>query len=237
MTRDDAHRLEVLMVEDDAALRGTLASHLSSAGMQVTDVADFTTALDHVRRSAPDVAVLDINLPDGSGLTLCRTLREVYGTAPGIMMLTGLGSEDDVIRGLDEGADDYLIKPCRPREVVARVRALARRALVSQTPRPAIASGDLVVDMAAHRATVDGRALDLTVMEFALLRTLASEPDRVFARLDLLSAVWGTTVAGYARNVDCHVARLRRKLADAGATPVPIRTVRGVGYAFTPEAQ
>ncbi|MFO0648222.1 MAG: response regulator transcription factor [Polyangiales bacterium] len=235
MALRDSPTLEVLVVEDDAPLRGVLEAHLRSAGMSVTGAPDFATASAHVTRAAPDVAVLDINLPDGSGLTLCRALRARYGAAPGVMMLTGLGAEDDVIAGLEGGADDYIVKPCRPREVVARVRALARRALVSPSARPPVVTGNLVVDATAHCASVDGAPLDLTVMEFSLLQTLASDPERVFARIELLAAVWGTSVAGYARNVDCHVARLRRKLAEAGAEPLPIRTVRGVGYSFAPE--
>ena len=155
MSVSDPARLPLLLVEDDAPLRAIVAAHLRGAGCEVMEAFDFATACDLLARGAPDVAVLDINLPDGSGLTLCRDLRARFGAAPGIMTLTGLGSEDDVIAGLEDGADDYLIKPCRPREVVARVRALARRALVTPSTRPPVlAAGNLSIDAGQHRASV-----------------------------------------------------------------------------------
>ena len=150
-------------------------------------------------------------------------------------MLTARGEEADVVLGFAQGADDYVVKPCRPREVVARVNALARRVMPSRNEAAEVLTfGRLRIDSARRTVTVDGSALGLTPMEFALLHYLAGNPGRVSPRLELLRSLWKTQVESYARNVDCHVTRLRRKLEESGLRPAPLRTVHGVGYVFEP---
>lgn len=184
-----------------------------------------------VAEEPPDIVVLDWMLPLMSGLDVCRQLRRQSATrAIPIVMLTARGEEGDRIRGLDSGADDYVTKPFSPRELVARVRAVLRRA------RPALAEeqlsfADIVMDLAAHRVTRAGRRVHLGPTEFRLLRYLLEHPGRVFSREQLLDAVWGSDVYVEPRTVDVHIRRLRRALnAERGADP--IRTVRSAGYAL-----
>jgi DNA-binding response OmpR family regulator len=237
----DSPSLDVLIVEDDDAARAVLAHHLGAERWSVRAVADGAAALEAVRERAPDVVVLDVMLPGACGLEICAALRALSSPSPGVLMLTARDGEADVILGFDSGADDYVVKPCRPREIIARVRALGRRVGQSSRPPPdardedrAVVHGALHIDPRARRALVADKALRLTPKEFELLVLLASEPSRVHSRVDLLERVWDSTHAGYARNVDCHVTRLRRKLEAAGLCPAPIETVHGTGYRFVP---
>ena len=216
----------VLLVEDDRALREVTAHHLAEAGHDVEAVGDGEAALaafDH-RRAA--VVVLDLMLPGRSGLDVCRELRTRCAT-PGVVMITARGSEADMVTGLDAGADDYVVKPFAPRVLLARIAALIRRL---GGAAPVQRWGDIVVDGDARRAVVGGAPLPLTPTELALLGVLVAAPGRVFSRRELLERVFATSHDGYARNVDCHVTRLRRKLEAAGLTPAPIHNVRGAGY-------
>jgi DNA-binding response OmpR family regulator len=226
----------VLLVEDDAALREVIELHLRAEGWDVEAVGDGRDALARAAARLPDVVVLDIMLPGADGIEVCRTLRAVYHPSPGVVMVTAKDSEIDVILGFDVGADDYVVKPCRPKEVVARVRALARRVrpllAARATPQSAVVRGAITVDEAAHEARVGAELLKLTPTEFAILATLARAPEKVFSRVELLRTIFDTDHDGYARNVDCHVNRLRRKLEGAGLSEPPIRTVHGVGYRF-----
>ncbi len=224
--------LAVLVVEDDAPLRELLAKHLAAEGWAVRAVGDGEAALAECEARRPDVVALDLSLPGRSGLEVCTELRLRFHPSPGVIMVTARASELDVVLGFEHGADDYVVKPCRPRELVARVKALARRIFGDDGTRPpeAIAVGALRIEPAARRAAAGSRPLKLTATEFALLAELMRAPDRVHTRGDLLRRVFDSTHEGYARNVDCHVARLRRKLEAAGLAPAPIETVHGVGY-------
>lgn len=229
--------LAVLLVEDDVALRDVLTLHLAAQpGWSVRAVGDGDAALAACAEALPDVVVLDVMLPKRSGLEVCAALRALYHPSPGVVMVTARAEEVDVIVGFEVGADDYVIKPCRPREIVARIRALARRVQTPSTPPPPaatpIARGALAIELEPRRATVAGTPVKLTPTEHALLVELAGTPDVVHSRAQLLERVFDTTHDGYARNVDCHVARLRRKLELAGLEPAPIETVVGVGYRF-----
>jgi DNA-binding response OmpR family regulator len=231
---DGAMTADVLIVEDDDALREVLRIHLSADGLAVRAAPDGEIALAMCDERRPAVAVLDVMLPGRSGLEVCVALRERFDPSPGVLVLTARGDEADVLLGFDSGADDYVLKPCRPREVVARVRALLRRVEPHHdgAHEEAIVHGPLRIIPAQRAALVDGRPLRLTATELDLLALVARHPSRIFTRVELLEAVWRTKHAGYARNVDCHVARLRRKLEAAGLGPAAIETVHGAGYRF-----
>lgn len=227
--------LDVLLVEDDPSLREVLAIHFGAEGWLVRATGDGLDAIARCRVAVPHVAVLDVSLPGASGIEICQHLRSGYSPAPGVVMVTARGSEVDVLLGLDVGADDYVVKPCRPREVVARVRALARRVrpeLAGALSTGVRALGPLVIDTGAMRVTVRSVEVKLTATELSLLAELSSRPDVVHPRAELLRSVFGLTHEGYARNVDCHVARLRKKLEVAGLGECPIHTVHGIGYRF-----
>lgn len=217
----------VLLVEDDRALREVTAHHLTGAGYVVEAVGDGEAALEVYEQRRAGVVVLDLMLPGRSGLDVCRELRARYAPTPGVVMITARGSEADMVTGLDAGADDYVVKPFSPRLLIARVAALFRRV---GSPAAVHRWGELEVDGDAHRASLAGAPLALTPTELALLSVLVAAPDRVFTRRELLERVFSTNHDGYARNVDCHVTRLRRKLEAAGLSPAPIHGVRGAGY-------
>lgn len=228
-------KLSVLLVEDDAPLAHALSVNLAAEGWSVRTAHTGASALEALRASVPDVVLLDRMLPDGDGLSLCGALRDARPT-PGLIVLTARASEADVVLGLDEGADDYVVKPCRPRELVARVRAVLRRRAPATGPSDVITLGTLRIDSVRRQAWVGNHELVLTPTEHELLVVLTREPGRVYARIELLSAVFDSTHAGYARNVDCHVARLRRKLTAAGLEPNPIKTMHRMGYRFEVQA-
>jgi two-component system response regulator BaeR len=217
----------VLLVEDDVALREVTAHHVASAGYDVTAVGDGESALESCEHRRPGVVVLDLMLPGRSGLDVCRELRGRYSPTPGVVMITARGSDADLITGFDAGADDYVVKPFAPQVLLARLTALVRRLGATMA---SMRWGTIEVDSEAHRALVDGAPLALTPTELALLAVLVAAPGRVFSRRELLERVFSTSHDGYARNVDCHVTRLRRKLESAGLTPAPIHGVRGAGY-------
>jgi len=230
------HR-SILVVEDDDALRDVLVMTLSDEGFEVRAVGDGEAALAACAERLPDLVVLDVMLPMRGGIEACALLRRTYSPSPGVVMVSARGAELDVVLGLDVGADDYVLKPCRPRELVARVHAVARR-LGPLRGVPAvsgredvIARGELRIDELERKVRVLDTELTLTPSEFALLVFLARHPGRVFTRLELLEQVFDTSLEAYSRNVDSHIARIRKKLEQAGMSP-PIRTVHGVGYAF-----
>jgi DNA-binding response OmpR family regulator len=233
--------LDVLIVEDDTSLREVLSLHLQAERWTVRGAGSADEALAACAERKPDVVVLDIMLPGGrSGIEVCAALRALYDPSPGVVMLTARDREVDVILGFEVGADDYVIKPCRPREVVARVGALGRRvqALGRATASDAVIErGTIRIDLEARRAAVAGVEVRLTPTELDLLALLARTPDKVYTRMQLLERIWESAHEGYARNVDCHVTRVRRKLEAAGLEPAPIQTVHGTGYRFvTPRA-
>ena len=219
----------VLIVEDEPDIRDLLAFHLEREGYHVTRSRTGADALRRVRARPPDLILLDLMLPELGGLDVCRRLRQDPRTASvPIVMLTARGEEVDRILGLELGADDYIVKPFSPKEVVARVRAVLRRAGARDGAAPVV-SGRLVIDPDRHTVQVDAAAIELTPKEFDLLRALAEARGRVLSREFLLDRVWGYASAGEieSRTVDVHVRRLRMKLGDEGQR---ITTVKGVGY-------
>ncbi|WP_223360240.1 response regulator transcription factor [Leifsonia sp. ZF2019] len=215
----------VLIVEDEPTISELERLYLGGAGFGVHVETDGRKALDAVVRLRPTAIVLDIGLPGLDGIEVCRTLRGRGDWTP-VVFVTARDDEVDRIVGLELGADDYVTKPFSPRELVARVRGLVRRASGAIAGDVTIL-GPVSVDSARRRVEVDGRRIDLTATEFDLLAHLASQPGRVFTREQLLSSVWGVADYSSSRTVDVHVAQLRLKLGEAAGA---IRTVRGVGY-------
>ncbi|OLV16415.1 winged helix-turn-helix domain-containing protein [Deinococcus marmoris] len=218
----------VLIVDDDPAILEILHAYLSGEGYEVLQASDGHQARELLPRA--DLAILDWMLPWVSGLDLAREARAAGLELP-LLMLTARGEEEDKLRGLALGVDDYVVKPFSPREVMARVHALLRRAGV----RHEIHSGDLDLDLRARRAKLAGQPLELSKLEYDLLSTFAQHPGLVWTRERLLERVWGHDFPSTARVVDVHVTALRRKLGDNADAPRYIETVRGVGYRFREE--
>ncbi|GAA2201670.1 response regulator transcription factor [Sinomonas flava] len=219
----------VLVVEDEAAIADLERLYLARAGYGVHVERDGAAALARVRQLRPVAIVLDVGLPGLDGVEVCRRLREEGDWTP-IIFVTARDDEVDRVLGLELGADDYLTKPFSPRELVARVRGILRRAAGPQAP-PVLAVGRVRLDLGRRTAEADGRPVALTAMEFDLLAYLMSQPGRVFSREQLIAAVWGQADYGGGRTVDVHVAQLRAKLGEAS----PLRTSRGVGYSAADE--
>ncbi|WP_433870094.1 response regulator transcription factor [Saccharopolyspora sp. CA-218241] len=222
----------IVLAEDDPKQAELVRRYLVREGHSVAVVADGDAALREVRRHEPELLVLDVMLPRLDGLDACRALRRESGVP--VLMLTARSTEDDMVRGLDSGADDYLTKPFSPRELVARVRALLRRAR-----RPAEATGrvhrvgTLSVDPVRHEVHVDGRAVDCTPGEFRLLEALAAQAERVFTREQLLERLHGYDRDITGRAIDVHVTNLRKKIEPRPRRPVRLVTVYGIGYKLT----
>jgi two-component system, OmpR family, response regulator RegX3 len=226
-----AETRRILLVEDEKTIRTTVGAYLEREGYWVTPAADGQIALDEFAKHRFDLVVLDLMLPRVSGEDVCRAIRDSSDVP--IIMLTAKGEEEDRITGLELGADDYLVKPFSPRELVARVRALLRRAHVESEPqRDRLVFDDLVIDVAGHKAFLGGEELDLTASEFKLLTTLSRYPGRVYSRMELVEKVLGYDFEGYERTIDSHVKNLRAKLDDDPREPRFIYTVHGVGYRF-----
>ncbi|GAA5513030.1 alkaline phosphatase synthesis transcriptional regulatory protein PhoP [Deinococcus carri] len=219
----------ILIVDDDPAILEILGAYLRAEGHTVLEARD--GAAGQSRLAEADLAVLDWMLPGTSGLELARRQRRDHPDFP-ILLLTARGEEEDKLRGLEVGADDYVTKPFSPREVVARVRALLRRARLQDS----VSSGGLHLDERTRTASLDGQELALSRLEFDLLLTLARHPGFVWSRDRLLERVWGADFPGVERVVDVHMAGLRRKLGEQPEQPRFIETVRGVGYRFREEA-
>jgi two-component system response regulator RegX3 len=230
-----AGRRTILMVEDETSITEPLAEALDREGFDTRVAGTAADALTAAEEQMPDLVLLDVMLPDGSGYDVCRTLRE-RSRVP-IIMLTARGEETDRIVGLELGADDYIVKPFSAREVAARIRAVLRRAGESAAappvPRPdALEVGPIRVDPARRMASAHGNSLDLTRKEFELLELLMREAGSVLTRERLIDEVWDTNWFGSTKTLDVHVSSLRRKLGDDSANPRFIHTVRGVGFRF-----
>lgn len=225
----------ILVVDDEAALLTLVRYNLEKDGFEVGEAVDGEEAMLMIRERRPDLVLLDWMLPRLSGIEVCRRVRRQADTQNlPIIMLTARGEESDRVRGLDCGADDYVVKPFSPSELVARVRAVLRRlrpAFESET----IEYGGIAMDLAEYRVTRDGEAIRLAPTEFRLLRHFMENPGRVFSREQLLDAVWGREIYLEPRTVDVHVRRLRKSL-NAGGRPDIIRTVRATGYALDEQA-
>lgn len=228
-----ADPLRVLVVEDEAPLAQVIAGYLRREGFEPSIALDGPSAVEQARRDRPDLVVLDVMLPGLDGIEVCRRLRTF--TDAYVIMLTARDEEVDKIVGLSVGADDYVVKPFSPRELIARIRAMLRRPRASGDSGAAPAGGtvtfgDVSIDPEGRRVSREGEPIELTRTEFDLLATLAAHPTMVFTRRQLLDQVWGDGWFGDDHVVDVHIAHLRAKLGDSGAQPTYIRTVRGVGY-------
>jgi DNA-binding response OmpR family regulator len=229
----------VLVVDDDAATRGFLDVNLAADRFAPITAPSAEEALALLRQARPDAAVVDVGLPGMSGLDLVGAIRDGGPDQPWdaglpILLLSGEGTPHSVVRGIERGADDYVVKPFHYPEVVARLGALIRRSR-GATVREEIRVGPLAIDRHARRAAVSGRTVDLSAKEFALLCALAKDPRRVLSKADLLREVWGYRSAARTRTVDSHASRLRRKLAECGGGERLVVNVWGVGYRLLPE--
>ena len=228
-TGSEARR--ILLVEDEKAIRDAVAAYLERAGYWVTPDADGQEADDAFSLHQFDLVILDLMLPKLPGEKVCRIIRDTSDVP--IIMLTAKGEVEDRIVGLELGADDYLIKPFSPRELVARVRALLRRAHIDSEPqREVLDFGGLTIDLNGHKVLVNDEEIDLTASEFKLLTTLSRYPGRVYSRMELVEKVLGYDFEGYERTIDSHVKNLRAKIGDDPRNPRWIYTVHGVGYRF-----
>jgi two-component system catabolic regulation response regulator CreB len=218
----------ILIVEDEIAIADTLQFALQAEGFAARPVSLAQTALAVLRAEMIDLVILDVGLPDMTGFECCKALRQ-FSAVP-VMFLTARADEVDRVVGLEIGADDYVVKPFSPREVVARVRAILKRT----HPVARQLGGEFEVDLARLCIKYRGKALKLTALEFRLLQQLVSAPEQVFSREDLLAAVGAATDAGYERNVDTHIKAVRAKLREIAPEAEPIQTHRGFGYSYQP---
>ena len=228
----------ILVVDDDPQIVRLVRSYLEQAGYVVFVAGDGEAALHMLKRERPDLVVLDLMLPKRDGWAVTRWLRaqETLAATP-ILMLTARVADDDKLLGLELGADDYLTKPFNPREVVARVRAILRRATGAPAPTHVLQIGGLRLDVDAHAVQVDGRPVDLTPTEFALLRALMEAPQHAFTRAELIEKALGYAYEGFERTLDSHIKNLRRKVEADPARPRYIETVFGVGYRLREAAE
>ncbi len=219
----------ILVVDDEPRIAELARDYLEHAGFEVRIAGSGDAALQDIRRNRPDLVVLDLGLPGLDGLDVTREIRRDSNLP--VIMLTARDDELDKLLGLELGADDYLTKPFSPRELVARVRAVLRRAAADTAPHgDVVRVGDLTLDVPRMRAEVNGRSVELTATEFALLATLARQPGRIFTRSQLLDAVHGVAFESYERAIDTHIKNIRRKLEPDPRRPTHILTVYGVGY-------
>jgi DNA-binding response OmpR family regulator len=217
----------VLVIEDDARIRRVLQMTLQREGLEVATAATGEEGLDRLGERSFDVVLLDLMLPGRSGFEVCRAIRRTWNTP--VIVVTARADSEDVVAGLEAGADDYVTKPFVARELLARIRALARRTR-GVTERRSITVGDVVISPQEGTVTRGGRAVELTRTEFRLLTELAVERGRVFSREELLERVWGYDYFGDSRLVDVHVRRLRKKIEEDPSQPALVTTVRGMGY-------
>lgn len=227
----------ILVIEDDKDIVELVRYNLEKEGFQVSTCPDGSTGLAQVRKSPPDLLILDLMLPKLSGLEICKEIRkDVSLNRLPILILTAKGEEADRVVGLELGADDYVTKPFSPRELVARVKALLRRTEPVSAAEKPIEIGALRIDPAAYRVTRDGHPVTMSTLEFRLLYFLATRPNRVFTRDQLLDGVWGTDRFVTPRSVDVYVRRLREKIELDPQHPAYMKTIRGAGYLFETRA-
>jgi DNA-binding response OmpR family regulator len=245
--------MKILVIEDEVNIVQIIRLYLEQAGYSVIEAGDGIGGLELHAREHPDLVILDLMLPGLDGMEVCRRIR-AWANTP-ILMLTARQGEDDRILGLETGADDYLVKPFSPREMVSRVKAILRRTggsttsgqetgrgsnseggqrEQSRTAGEELRFGGLIINIPARKVLANGEQITLTVKEFDLLVALSSAPDRVFTREALLNQVWGYTYLGDGRTVDVHIGTLRKKLENVSGIPHHIQTVWGVGYKFVP---
>jgi len=231
----DAHaRGSVLVVDDEPTIREVVSRYLERAGYETRVARDGAAALKAVEERSPDLIVLDLMLPGIDGLEVMRRVRDRSERAAAIILLTAKGEENDRIVGLRLGADDYVVKPFSPGELVARVDAVLRRVDTVAEEEPPQEFGELVIDPGAHRVTVAGEEVALTMREYELLRFLARHPGRAFTRNELMDSVWQYAFYTDTSTVTVHIRRLRAKIERDASAPRWIETVWGVGYRFAP---
>jgi len=218
----------ILIVDDEPKIVQLARDYLEQAGFAVLTAADGTAGLAAARSARPDLIVLDLGLPGTDGLDVTRLVRRESNVP--IIMLTARGEESDKLVGLELGADDYIVKPFSPKELVARVRSVLRRAEGGAAPRDVLRAADLTLDVPRMRLTVGDRPVELTATEFQLLAALARQPGRIFTRAQLLDAVHGVAFDSYERAIDAHIKNLRRKIETNPHEPRYLLTVYGVGY-------
>ena len=223
----------ILIIEDEIELVRVLSSYLAQANYQVITAGQGDVGLSLWSQKKPDLVILDLNLPGMDGLDVAREIRRKADTP--IIMVTARVEETDRLIGLELGADDYITKPFSPREVVARVRAVLRRAGAAKENRELLTLGGIEIDLSGHEVTRDGLRIELTPTEFSLLETMASQPGRVLTRLQLLEASQGAAYEGYERTIDAHIKNLRAKIEPDSKEPIFIETVFGIGYRFSKE--
>ncbi|MGW8224190.1 MAG: response regulator [Anaerolineales bacterium] len=221
----------ILIIEDEIELVRVLGSYLERANFQVISAEKGDLGLELWSQKNPDLVILDLNLPGMDGLDVAREIRRKADTP--IIMVTARVEETDRLIGLELGADDYITKPFSPREVVARVRAVLRRSGTAQESADLLRIGSLEIDLGGHQVSRDEKRIELTPTEFKLLETMASQPGRVFTRLQLLEASQGAAYEGYERTIDAHIKNLRAKIEPDPKEPVYIETVFGIGYRFS----
>lgn len=226
---------KILVVDDEPQIVELLESYLSKEGYAVATAGDGEAALLAAERENPDLILLDLMLPKINGYEVCKQIRTKSKTP--IIMLTARDEEPDKIVGLELGADDYITKPFSPREVVARVRAVLRRAEPDTAEARVIRAGGMEIDSIRHEVRKNGAVIELTPTEFKLLETLADSPRRVFTRLQLVEEIQGYSFEGYERTIDAHIKNLRQKIEDDPKNPRLVGTVYGVGYRFELEGE
>jgi two-component system, OmpR family, KDP operon response regulator KdpE len=224
-------RLRVLVCDDEPQILRALRVILREQGFEVLPAATAREALDSAALRRPDAAIVDLVLPDGDGVDVCRSLRE-WSELP-ILVLSAVGDEAEKVRALNAGADDYVTKPFGPSELIARLNAALRRAAPGQEAEPVVTVGGLTLDLMAHEVRLDGEPIHLTPIEFNLLRVLMLNRRRLMTHRTLLTEVWGTAYASDTQTLRVHVANLRRKIERDPAAPRYITTDAGVGYRFT----
>jgi DNA-binding response OmpR family regulator len=223
----------ILVVDNDREIVRLTRAYLEQSGYQVLVAYDGETALHALRRESPDLVILDLMLPDRNGLDVTQTVRrDTSLAAMPIIMLTARVDDQDKIVGLELGADDYVTKPFNPSELMARIRAVLRRAQGESTPPKMLRVGDLVIDVDSYRVEIQNQQVHLTPTEFGLLRALAGNPGHTLTRLELIEQGLGYSYEGLERTVDSHIKNLRKKLEESGGTAL-IETVFGVGYRLT----
>ncbi len=225
---------KVFVIDDEPQIVKVLKAYLEKAGYQVVTTSDGKTALSIFQRERPDFLILDLNLPGMDGLDICKAIRRDSNVP--ILMLTARVEEADRLIGLELGADDYVLKPFSPREVVARVKTIFRRAAAEPAKTDVIQVGDLIIDLGQHTVNLAGKQIDLTPTEFEILATLAKQPKRVFSRLQIMELAQGDAFEGYERTIDAHIKNIRLKLEPNPRRPVYIQTVFGLGYKLDVES-
>ncbi len=229
------NKIKVLVVEDEASIRRFITLNLEMAGYEVGEAASGEEAVALLTAFLPDLVVLDLMLPGINGLEVCRHIRE---TMPDllIIMLTAKGQDTDKIMGLELGADDYMVKPFNPFELIARIKAILRRRSRFETKRTAYTYGNLHLDTVANKLLKNNTAVELTPTEYSLLKMFMENPGKALKREEMLNAVWGEDYFGDTKTLDVHIRRLREKIEDNPSQPQHIKTVWGSGYRWQPES-